>query len=127
LKAVVKLQSLVRRSHARKVMVAHAKGQGVMLALAGTINGKSGWYEFRDGATGAAMVARFAVNRVRNWELTEGPIVKGVYFTAKRTKEQEARRHGSGRVGRLQFRRARGQGWRNDGCARLRSSGMRRY
>jgi flagellar biosynthesis GTPase FlhF len=86
LRIVVKLQSLVRRNHARNLMVRHCMDKGVMLALAGTTNGRSGWYEFNDKSANTVLVSRFTVNALGNWELVEGPFLKKLYFEAKRIK-----------------------------------------
>jgi hypothetical protein len=58
-KAVVKLQASVRRSRARKAMVAYMQANGTLLSMPGTVQGKSGWYEYNDN--GALVVVKYDV------------------------------------------------------------------
>ena len=48
-KAVIKFQAILRRQWARKDLVLLMQNQQCLLAMPGTVQGRSGWYEYDDG------------------------------------------------------------------------------
>jgi hypothetical protein len=79
MKSLIKIQAIIRRQRARREAVALAQKRGMMLALPGTIQGESGWYE--SGATGdgkggesAAMIVQYKVSEEGDWEVVGKPV-----------------------------------------------------
>jgi hypothetical protein len=68
--AAVKLQAIIRRNQARKIQVIALSQDGRLLAMPGTTQGRSGWYEFYREET--PMVAQFSVSVEGDWELLSG-------------------------------------------------------
>jgi hypothetical protein len=78
--AVIKLQAHVRRTRVRKEMLAHADASDTILAMPGTVQGSSGWYEFE--SSGISLVVKYRVTGDRQWVLDKGPMKKNVYYEA---------------------------------------------
>jgi hypothetical protein len=72
--AATKLQSLQRAKSNRKVVVKEFMTQtGSCLAMPGTVQGKSGYYEMWANDLDTTLVAKFDVSEEGKWALSEGP------------------------------------------------------
>jgi hypothetical protein len=89
-KAITKMQAIVRRQRARREAVALcAKKSGMLLALPGTIQGESGWYE--SGASGdgkafkkvPAMIVQYKVSEEGDWIVVEPPITRKEWMATR--------------------------------------------
>jgi hypothetical protein len=90
-RAVVKMQAGIRRTQARKWLMRHLQEQrDTVLAMNGTVQGRSGWYEFivDDGGIGATMVVRYDISANNDWLLKEGPFKKQLYLEAVSMKQK---------------------------------------
>jgi hypothetical protein len=83
-RGATRLQANWRRIQARKAMIAHAATQNTVLAMPGTIQGHSGWYEFDEGTT--RFVVAYEVTAVGAWEVKSGPTKKEAWVEAKTLK-----------------------------------------
>jgi len=72
-KAAQKWQSLWRARQARLQVVKEVQMRGTLLAMPGTIQGQSGWYE-RLNADGVRLVTHYHVDANDNWSRIEGPL-----------------------------------------------------
>jgi hypothetical protein len=96
-KAVVKMQSNLRRSHARKALMKHLQQhEDTILAMAGTVQGRSGWYEFV-APDDQIMVVQYRVSEDGEWKRKMGPMRKQVYkeafeYTNERRRERQKQR-----------------------------------
>jgi hypothetical protein len=83
-RAVTKFQSHLRRVRARKQLVLLMQEEECLLAMPGTVQGRSGWYEYDEA--GEAMVARFDIaddaNGESQWSLVKGPMKLTSYTEA---------------------------------------------
>jgi hypothetical protein len=86
-KAAVKLQSIVRRIRVRKGMVKKFKEQGLLMAMPGTIQNQSGWYEIID-KDGENKVIHVEVNEGK-WAIVAGPLSKVAYLEAVAMTKQD--------------------------------------
>ena len=81
------LQALVRRQDARRFLVETYANEGLLLALPGTIQNRSGWYEVPpDEAVPPqtpTRVVRFEVTDSGEWLRVEGPISKVAWRATK--------------------------------------------
>jgi hypothetical protein len=97
-KAVVRLQAAVRRSRARKAMVAYMQANGTLLSMPGTVQGKSGWYEYNEN--GNPVVVKYDVTDAvglaacdvlspaksdpfylqGEWNFVDGPLTRQQYY-----------------------------------------------
>ena len=77
------VQSLVRRQDARRFLVETYANEGLLLALPGTIQNRSGWYEVPPDEAAAPQTgtraARFEVTGTGEWLRLEGPISKAAW------------------------------------------------
>jgi hypothetical protein len=89
-KAVLKIQALSRRHVERKALVkAMSEQLGQCLAMSGTIQGKSGYYEMWMPEFDTKMVAGVDVGEDNTWELCEGPWTTREWATIRKwTPEQ---------------------------------------
>jgi hypothetical protein len=72
--AATKLQSLQRAKSTREVVVKEFMTQtGSCLAMPGTVQGKSGYYEMWANDLDTTLVAKFDVSEEGKWALAEGP------------------------------------------------------
>jgi hypothetical protein len=78
LKAVVRFQSYVRRRKERRALVAKMQLDGTLLAVPGTVQGQSGWYEFEQPTSQGIvyMVVRYDVGEDDSWTMVEDAIPK---------------------------------------------------
>merc|ERR1711865_1249810 len=82
-KAVTKIQSLIRRIHARQFIVQTFKKDGLLVAMPGTIQNSSGWYEMPpDQTSKATQVVRFEVSN-GDWTLSDGPMSKADWMATQ--------------------------------------------
>jgi hypothetical protein len=93
-RAVVKLQSCLRRVQARRWLMHHLQNErDTVLAMSGTIQGKNGWYEFilQGGSASASttMVVRYEISDAGDWLLREGPFKRAVYDEALAIKQRD--------------------------------------
>jgi hypothetical protein len=80
--AVIKFQALMRMHKARKDLVSDMQLRGTLLAMPGTVQGRSGWYEYE--YLGEHMVVRYAIDEEDDWVQDEGPLKKAHYLEAMR-------------------------------------------
>jgi hypothetical protein len=96
--AVIKMQANLRRSQARKALMRYLQDhEDTCLAMAGTIQGQSGWYEFLS-PDGTTMVVQYKVNEGGEWKRKMGPMRKHVYqeafeFANERRRDRQQQRH----------------------------------
>merc|ERR1711998_680713 len=86
-RAVTMFQAMHRRIKARKDLVLQMQDQECLLAMPGTIQGRSGWYEYDED--GEAMVAQFDIGVAEDgdesepeWTLVKGPMKLNSYTEA---------------------------------------------
>jgi hypothetical protein len=82
----VKFQANWRRIQARTAMIAHAAEQNTLLSMPGTIQGRSGWYEFDE--KGERFVVAYNVTEAGAWEVQKGPMKKNFWLEAKQLKAE---------------------------------------
>jgi hypothetical protein len=79
IKCATKLQSLMRVAIARAAIIHDMQQSGKLVAMPGTVQGQSGWYEMR--RNGACMVAKLILDDRGRWVLDKNKaIVKKVHF-----------------------------------------------
>jgi hypothetical protein len=83
--AVTKFQALMRMHKARKDLVVDMQLRDTLLAMPGTIQGRSGWYEYE--YLGEHMVIRYEIDEEDGWVQDEGPLKKAHYLEAVRILE----------------------------------------
>jgi hypothetical protein len=115
MRAVVRLQASVRRGRARRLALEHAERQGVgLLAMPGTVQGGSGWYQYREEGTddhsgtpgaknpGRDMLAQFHVyedvDKCR-YHLIQGPITPAQFHEAQLLKAKARALEAAGTTG----------------------------
>jgi hypothetical protein len=82
-KAVTMFQSFVRKMQARKAVMHTLQSQwGAMLAMPGTIQGRSGWYEYINKA-GIQVCCKYDVDQESStWTRTKGPLSRAEFNAA---------------------------------------------
>ena len=68
-------------------MIQHAAEQNTILAMPGTIQGRSGWYEFDESDT-RFVVEYEVIEETGAWELKKGPLRKELWL-AEQAKEKK--------------------------------------
>jgi hypothetical protein len=76
-RAAIKIQSIVRQSLTRLAVIDAMQDQGTILAMPGTIQNQSGWYEVnQNGIRMVAQLRRKSLHMEDSWELIQGPVPK---------------------------------------------------
>jgi hypothetical protein len=78
--AIVMLQAMIRRQLARRAVRANASAQGMLLAMPGTAQGRSGNYEY--DADGQVLIAEFDVVD-GEWVMRHEPMEKRAWLKAR--------------------------------------------
>jgi hypothetical protein len=86
-------QAIARQLQARKALVLWGMQEGgTVLAMPGTIQNQSGWYEMYED--GASVCMQLRVTKNGGWEVVRGPLSKAAYNEAKGAHKQwEQRNH----------------------------------
>jgi hypothetical protein len=86
--ALVKVQAYGRRIAVRALQVQIMHKKGIMAAMPGTIQNKSGWYEYmKDGKT---MAVHWRVDDDGAWHLLSGPVDKRLWTVSQQKEEGAA-------------------------------------
>jgi hypothetical protein len=100
-RAVTRMQANFRRAQARVQLAGYLQSKGTLLAMLGTVQGKSGWYEVI--IEGAPKVVKYFIMQDGSWELRAGPLTKEAYAEAREMMASAAvaiQRIGRGKTGR---------------------------
>jgi hypothetical protein len=100
-KAVVRWQALSRQKIARRALAEHVQNQGMLLALPGTIQGKSGWYEVVTKG-GQRLACKYTVTEEKDWSMAQRPVPMHLFnelYANKKEEEEEEEKGGEGVTG----------------------------
>ena len=71
--AAIQLQAVVRGRRARADVVREIQQHGTLLAMPGTVQGQSGWYQMVH--QGQDLVIKFVIDAEGQWQKKDGPFV----------------------------------------------------
>jgi hypothetical protein len=80
MESIMKLQAGARRLKARRSLVRLMQREGTMLAMNGTVQGASGWYELEVQDREGWYAVKYEVDADENWTCVKGPLPEVEYL-----------------------------------------------